>query len=110
MDYTDIGSRIREARRAAGMTQEALAEAAELSVGYIVQLESSKKRARLDTLARIADALNIPLTLLYVGREVNAEALYALFDGCTEGERHVILNVALVVKESLRKYLPISQD
>lgn len=102
MDCTDIGARIREERRARGMTQEQLAEAAELTVGYIGQLESGKKRARLDTLARVADALGVHLAQLLVDRLPDGDALLALACDCTDTERRIIIDVVQTLKRSLR--------
>lgn len=102
MDYTDIGARIREARKVTGMTQEQLAEAAELATSYVSQLESGTKCARLDTLARIADALHIPLTQLLVDRQLDCDALLALAADCTDAERQIIFDVIQALKRSLR--------
>lgn len=102
MKCANIGVRIREARKAADMTQEALAEAAELSVSYIGQLESSKKRARVDTLARIADALGVPLAQLLMDRRSDADTLLALAADCTDTERQIIFDVIQALKQSLR--------
>jgi len=104
MDYKEIGARIREARRAAGMTQEALAEAAELSVGYIRQLEYNMKCARISSLLRIADALNISLVQLFTdGQAINGTFL-ALFDDCTEDEGQILYDMAQALKQSLREH------
>ena len=39
IDYKIIGQRIKNARKAIGMTQEVLAEKADVTVGYISQIE-----------------------------------------------------------------------
>ena len=103
MDKRCIGANIREARKAASMTQEQLAEAAKLSVGYISQLECGVKCASLDALLRIADELDIPLAQLFTDRQPSAEVFLTLFDDCTKAERQIALDVAVALKRSLRE-------
>ena len=54
VDYSAIGQRIKRSRRARGMTQEHLAEALTVSVGYISQIERGVTKISLDTLAAVA--------------------------------------------------------
>ena len=105
MDYADIGMRIHDARKAAGMTQEQLAEAVELATSYVSQLECGTKCARLDTLARIADVLGISLAYLLVARPSNGDELLALVQDCTDVEQSILLDVIQTLKRSLRNYM-----
>jgi transcriptional regulator with XRE-family HTH domain len=54
-----FGRRLRELRKARGLTQEALAEAADLSGNYISDLELGLKVPSLTILVRISEALDI---------------------------------------------------
>jgi len=56
-----IGEQIRTARRARKVTQEALAEAAGLDRQAINRIEQGHAAAYIDTLIRIAAALDTPL-------------------------------------------------
>lgn len=58
------GQRIRKYRAAAGLTQEALAHAAKVSLPTVNRLEADRHSARVDTLGRIAAALDVPLAAL----------------------------------------------
>ena len=62
----DFGSRCAEARRQKGMSQEELAEACDLSAGYISQLEGpgSYFCPSLKTLFTIAEVLNTTVSKL----------------------------------------------
>ena len=51
VDYGAIGQRIKQVRRSRDMTQERLAEALSVSVGYISQIERGVTKINLDTLA-----------------------------------------------------------
>ena len=54
VDYGAIGRRIKQVRRSRDMTQERLAEALSVSVGYISQIERGVTKINLDTLAAVA--------------------------------------------------------
>lgn len=57
-----VGPRIREAREAAGMTQEELANAADLPQPHISRLENGKHSPTSMTLEKIAKALGVSAT------------------------------------------------
>ena len=54
-----FGRRLRDLRKAKGLTQEALAEAADLSGNYISDLELGLKVPSLTILVRLSEALDI---------------------------------------------------
>jgi transcriptional regulator with XRE-family HTH domain len=63
-----IGEQLRERRDERGLTQEALAERAGVSVDLIKKLEQGRREsARLTTLVALADALDVPLSQM-IGR------------------------------------------
>ncbi|MFQ5841395.1 MAG: helix-turn-helix domain-containing protein, partial [Thermodesulfobacteriota bacterium] len=53
-----IGERIRNLRQLSSLTQEELAERAELTKGFISQVERDKTSISLDSLVQILDALD----------------------------------------------------
>jgi len=61
---TDIGSRIKQARMQAGLTQTELAERTGIKRPNIVRIESGKHRPSLDTVEKIAGALNVTVATL----------------------------------------------
>lgn len=60
-----IGQRIRNYRTARGWSQEKLAEHSGLHGTYIGQLERGEKNATLESIERIAAALDVPLSTLF---------------------------------------------
>lgn len=58
LDYKKIGSKIQMRRRAKGITQEAMAEALDFSVGFISQVERGITKMSLDSLYEIAHFLD----------------------------------------------------
>ncbi len=59
-----IGSRIADARKAAGLTQTDLAQAVDLSQQVIANYEAGQRNIPVYTLARIADTLGTPVGTL----------------------------------------------
>ena len=55
-----IGTELRRAREAAGLTQQELAEAARLHRTYVSLLERDKKSPTIDVLFRLCRAIGIP--------------------------------------------------
>jgi transcriptional regulator with XRE-family HTH domain len=64
---TNFGSRIRELRKDAGLSQERLAELADLHRTYMSGVERGERNASLTSIARIAKALNVSLSTLFEG-------------------------------------------
>ena len=60
-----IGERIRIYRNRLGINQEELAERAGLHNTYIGQLERGEKNATLESVEKVAKALDLPLELLF---------------------------------------------
>lgn len=65
--YDTVRLNIRKYRKLKGMTQQALADAAELSHGYIREIESLNMGVTfsLDAVEKIANALEIEIKLLF---------------------------------------------
>src|SRR5436190_23433869 len=59
-----FGYRVRELRERAGLTQEALAERADLDVTYVSGIERGRRNPGLNILGRLAKALRVPLPTL----------------------------------------------
>ncbi len=68
----EIGKRIRAYRNAKGYTQEILAERAECHTTYIGQLERGEKNATIESISKIAAALEVSLSLLFEMSEEEA--------------------------------------
>jgi len=62
--YEALGKRIRDQRKLSKMTQEALAEKAEISNSFLGHIERGTRKASLDTLVKICNALKISPNVL----------------------------------------------
>lgn len=102
-----LGRKIRELRTRAGLTQEQLAARSGITWHYTSAIERGTRGATLETLAAIAEALNVSLSELFVGvgrplpREL--KRLDAALAGLSPEEQQTILElveVALRLKTS----------
>ena len=59
----DLGSSLRVARKALGLTQADLALAAGVGLRFVVELEAGKPTVRLGLVLRVVDALGVSLQL-----------------------------------------------
>jgi len=64
MNYDALGRRIRAQRRSIKMTQEQLAEKTGVSLSFIGHIERGTRKASLDTLVSISNALCISPSIL----------------------------------------------
>ena len=106
-NYEIIGLRIRKLRLEKKMTQAALAEKIDMSVTYMSHIETAKRKASLDSLLRITNALEITMDRLLIGNQPNAPAEYALdlaalLEDCTSQEKRLLYIIVNSTKNFLR--------
>ena len=98
VDFKLIGSRIKETRKAAGKTQEWLAEQIDVTVGYISQLERGITKISLETLAEICTVLGGNMSFLVTGiassqDEYLRNEMLEKFERLNKRDRKIILSV-----------------
>jgi len=81
MNKIVLGQRIREARKKNNMTQEKLAEKADIGVMYLGEIERGKKMPSLKILCKIIEALDISAD--YLLRDVLQTGKNYIFDDIT---------------------------
>ena len=88
-----VGERVRDARRALGLTMAQVAETAEISLGMVSKIEHGQTSPSLSTLTRLAHAARVPITAFFRGLDeehdvviVRAdERMEILHEGTREG-------------------------
>lgn len=95
-----FGERLRDARKASGLTLEALAERIGSSKAYIWQLENkSNARPSAELLTKLCDVLKVEPTQLLTGEassELNSmekDVLYRRYGALSERDRRVVLDL-----------------
>lgn len=104
--YDRIGGNVRRIRMEKGLTQEGLADKAELSLTAVQKLETGQSGLRLETLIRIALVLGVSLDILVGIGETDEryriwqEAVYLLVRDKTVNE----VKYAIAVVDSIFRY------
>ena len=110
--YTIVGKRIRQERRRLKLTQEELAEKADISANFLGHIERGTKRPTLNTLKKIADVLQIPMGALFTTEKtykLPKEDLFikrfmSLVKDKKGEERELVLKIAkMILKRPSRK-------
>ena len=97
MLYEDLGKRVKQQRKLAQMTQEKLAEKAGISFAFVGHIERGTRKASLETLVKLANALKVsPDTLLQ--DSLNDD----LLGGAEMPERH--RRLLREISERIREY------
>jgi len=71
-----IARRVREYRRAAGLTVGDMAQRVGISKAMLSKIENAQTSCSLTTLARLAQGLEVPVTALFRGLDVDREAVF----------------------------------
>ena len=73
IDYRLIGERIKKARKARGLTQDALAEKLNVSIGYVSQVERGITKISLDLLGAISTIIKCDVASFISESAVNSD-------------------------------------
>lgn len=90
-----IGIRLRGARKRSGMIIDDLAQKTGLSRAFISQIENGKASPSLESIERIAQALNIPLSSLFLDEQFKAQK--------TRANDRIVIQLAPETPTSKRK-------
>ena len=102
IDYSVIGSRIKQARLAKNMTQEDLADKIDISVAFLSRVERGNSHINLKRLNQLCDLLDISEgdVLTGVGSNSNNylnKDLSNLLKGCPPDKLKLIYDIAKVI-------------
>ena len=108
LNYKDIGVRIREERLKQKISQERLAEMADLSMTHMSHIETGNTKLSLPALHKISWALGVPMDTLVCdsiaqAKEIFESELLQHTRDCDEIEIRVITDTIKSLKASLRK-------
>lgn len=99
----ELGERLRALRLAAGLTQEKLAERADVHATYVGQLERGEKNATVESVCKLTRALGTDPAALFAhlpgaaSQPAPAEEIYQLIQGCTEQEQQELLQLLTAI-------------
>ncbi len=107
IDYITVGKKIRSIRIRKGLSQLQLSEKAEVSPPYISYIENGVKNASIETLVKIANALQVSIDEL-LDDNLNDELIASIrtfavvLSDCNEYEKRIMLDMVSAIKKSLR--------
>jgi len=99
-----LGERIKEIRKAKGLTQEQLAELVDIEQKHVSRIELGKNAPTIDRLEMIAKALNVPMGSFFESgnQEANAERvakIERMVRDLDEDYHRIILKFSQILKE-----------
>ncbi len=108
-----IGGRLREERRRLGLTLQEVALRTGMSLGMISKIENAQTSASLRTLARLSQALEVPITTFFRGLEEERDASYVpagegielVRQGTRHGHRYELLAAAKGAQRRVQPFL-----
>ena len=108
LDYFQIGQRIRKFRRAAGLSQEELAEKIDISTTHMSHIETGNTKLSLPVLTDIALHLDVRADdLLFdsprAGRVSATEEILHTLDQCDETQLRIMADMIRELKITLDK-------
>ncbi len=108
VNHKQIGYRIKEVREQNNFSQARLAEETKLSISYISHIENAKRKASLESIIRIVNALGITVDELLAGVQLHNPTAYQtdldlLMAECTENEKRFIYEMVKASINSMHK-------
>lgn len=108
VDYSMIGKRIKQKRKQLHQTQDYLAEALGVSVGYVSQIERGVTKISLDTLSAISSFLQCDITELITGvtptqSDYLNDELHAIYAEMSHHQKRLLLKIAGVLLRQQEK-------
>ena len=100
MDYIDLGHRVRKQRIQLGWTQEKLAERINVSTSFVGHVERGTRKASLETLVSMANALNVSLDYL-LAASLNNSVIGPIPKGLSNQQRTALQEILSTIQENL---------
>jgi len=111
IDYQKLGLRVRQARQERKLTQQKLAELADLSPNYVGKIERSASVISIETLVKIATALKMPIeyflqdSLMEIASDNQEKEISEMLKGMTPKERAFALENMKLCKKFCQSLL-----
>lgn len=101
----EVGQRISSLRKSYGYTQERLAEMADISVQFLIQIEHGKKTMKVATLRRLSAALSVSADYIINGsdRFSENEEINAILSTLSEENRKQAVKLLAVFADTINK-------
>ncbi len=104
MDYVKLGEKIKKERVHNRLTQEMLAEMAEITSSYVGQIERGERKVTLSKLVRIANVLNVSVdyllsdTIDMIDDDLEIEVKNAM-NNMEEKDKKMIIDIIKIIND-----------
>lgn len=92
------GNKIRDIRKVRNLTQDALAEKANINTNYLAQIERGERCSSINIYGCIADTLGVDFWQLFCDTPEDTMKILDVFGGCTKREIVAIVNCVHEIK------------
>ena len=104
IDYKELGKRIRAERRKQDLTQEKLAEMAEISDSFMGHIERGGRILSIETLVKLADVLGMSIEYIVCGEfnyqpDMLPSEIHDALNKMSGSQRKVFLNIMKTLAE-----------
>jgi len=108
INFEILGKRIKELRGQRMLSQEELAELADVTAQYISYIETGRKKVSLQVLVNIADGLSVSVDNLLMGNQKTEIPLYmmeltSLMENCNQYERRIVYEQIISLVKTLKE-------
>ena len=109
LDFKAIGKRVKILRIQKDISQEKLAEAGDISVTYLSNIENAHSKASLSTFVKLANALNVGVdaflcdNLTASARPAFEKDIADILNSCNEYEVRILAYSLRGIKDALRE-------
>ncbi|MDD5897566.1 MAG: helix-turn-helix transcriptional regulator [Clostridia bacterium] len=104
MDYVDLGKRVRARRTALNWTQEHLAQEIGVSTSFIGHIERGSRKASIDTLVMLANAMKISTDELLGGSLSMPNDLVMPVKNLTKGQKQAMMQILTTAQEQVLQW------
>lgn len=109
MDYVDLGRRVRRQRNVLGWTQAQLAEHIGVSTSFVGHVERGSRKASLETLVSLANALRVSLDYL-LSASLSSNGLGPVPQGLNKKQRDMMCEILTTLQTHLGDWNSPAQD
>lgn len=115
LDYKAIGKRVKIARIRADLTQEALAEKAELSTTHMSNIETGNSKLSLPMAVSLANALSVSVDEFLCDSVIHSKEIFSyeiqtLLEDCDDYEIRILADLLKAAKSAIRRDMKLKQQ
>ena len=109
MDYVDLGKRVRTRRAELNWTQEYLAREIGVSTSFIGHIERGSRKASIDTLVLLANAMQVSTDELLGGSlKMRPEVIRPVMN-LTKGQKQAMMQMLTTAQEQVLQWNTIDE-